>query len=196
MRTDDAESSTLGMILIIVIIIILGIIVLLLAMGFLPINPVHDSLVPAFIKIIGINHSGTRLESQVVIRSFYSEELDNDQLMARLKVNGNDILACITTLQGHNFIPTRHFGVKNIKGSGCKGQFFSPGEIIVIDLKNGYIKPGDTVELKIYEKTNERISLPAPGNLLNREYMEEYEAEYLFNQMKDCWIFSQHKFVA
>lgn len=195
MQCDEAGSSIQGNILMLTIVVIMGSVLLFLVMGLFSLDLFHDSLAPPIIKIIGINHNGAKFESQVVIRSFSPDELDNNLLMARLKVNGDYLLAHIYTLHGYDFIPTRHFGVKNIGGSGCSGQFFSPGETIVIDLKNGYIHPGDIIELRIYQKSDSRNYLP-PGNLLDEDYMEEYEAEYIFSQMKDYRIFSQAWYTA
>lgn len=38
-------------------------------------------------------------------------------------VNNEELLACIYMLQGHEFIPTRHYGVKYIGGQGEEDRF-------------------------------------------------------------------------
>lgn len=196
MQYNKAESSTLGDLLIIAIVVIVIGLFLAILWNLFSLNLYDNALAPPIIKIIGINHGGESLESQVVIRSYSGEELDNDRLMTFIQVNGIELLARINTLQGHDFIPTRHLGVKTIGGSGCRGQFFSPGESIVIDLKNGYIKPHDKVELLIYQRSSDSRMPPFRGSLLDRTYVKEYESEYVFKQMKDYRLFSQHCYTA
>ncbi len=191
MGFDGADSSTHSVILMVMITIIIGALILACFLGFIQL-PFHNCLAPAIIQIVGVNHNGEKLESQVVIRSFSHEEINNSHLMARIKVNDEYLLAFISTLDGNDFIPTNHYGVKTIGGSGCRGQFFAPKETIVIDLKNGFIHPGDNVELRIYRKLIGCHSPLAPGNLLDSEYMEKYEEEFIFSQMKDYRLFSQH----
>ncbi|MDD3574272.1 hypothetical protein [Methanospirillum sp.] len=195
MQCDAAESTTHGTILMTVIVVIACIILLAFLLGFFNFFKNNDSLAPPHIKIIGVNH-GTKYESQVIIRSYSSEELENDLLMAKIFVNDEELLACIYTLNGHNFIPTRHYGVKFIGGSGCRGLYFSPRETIIIDLKNGYIRPGDKVTIFIYQKYDGEIYLPLPGNLLNRKYMERYLNEFVYKDIKGYRLYSEHHFNA
>jgi len=196
-RCDEAESTIHGNILMVVIVIIVALVLLALLLGFLSLIHMNDSLAPSYIKIIGVNH-GTKFESQVTIRSFASEELENSLLKAKIFVNDIELLACINTLNGHNFIPTQHFGVKYMGGSGCRGAYFSPQESIVIDLKNGYIKPGDEVALYIYKKNDGDGDMytPLPTHLLNRKYMERYVREYVFKDMDGYRLYSEHRFKA
>lgn len=196
MRWEKAESQSYGAILMVGIAVILAILVFLLTMGMISFDFFSEAITPDIIRIVGVNHGGSLLESQVVIRSYAQEELDNDMLMARLKVNGKELLACIYSLNGYNFIPTHHFGVKLIKGAGCSGQYFSPYETITIDLKNGHIKPGDMVELFVYRKSS-GDNPPAVGvNILDRESVDEYLAERIFNQKKDYRLYSKHLYTA
>jgi hypothetical protein len=194
MRYDEAESTTHGNILMVVIVVIIAAIILALLLGFLPVQN-NESLAPPYIQIISVNH-GTKYESQIAIRSFAQEELENDKLRAKIFVNDEELLACIYTLHGYNFIPTRHYGVKYIGGSGCKGTYFSPRESIVIDLKNGYIHPGDEVTLYIYQKYDGNVVCPLPGNLLNWKYMERYVQEYVFQDMEGYRLYSEHRYKA
>jgi len=195
MRYDEADSSSHGNILLVAIVIIAGVLLLAFLLGFLNFFPGDDSLAPPIIQIIGVNH-GTKFESQVTIRSFVKEDLENDKLRAKIFVNDEELLACIYSLNGHNFIPTHHYGVKYIGGSGCKGLYFSYKESIVIDLKNGYIKPGDEVVLYIYQKYDGDISCPIPTKLLNRKYMEKYLDEFVFKGMEGYRLYSEHRYKA
>ena len=195
MRCDEAESTTYGTMLMVVIVVIFFFILAAILLGFLTILRFDDSLAPPHVKIISVNH-GTKYESQVAIRSFATEELENDSLRAKIFVNDEELLACIYTLHGHDFIPTRHFGVKYMGGSGCRGAYFSPKESIVIDLKNGYIRPGDEVTLFIYQKYDGDVSYPITGNLLDRIYMERYLMEYIFKDMEGYRLYSEHRYNA
>lgn len=192
---ERADTTTHGTILMVAIVVLLGILLLALFLGFFSPNLFHQSLAPEIIKIVGINHGGNKLESRVTIRSFATEELDNDTLIAIIHVNGEKLIAQILTLHGTDFIPTHHYGVKTIGGSGCRGQFFSPKETIVIDLKNGYIRPRDVVELIIYKKSDDTSAYPV-GNLLDRKYMERYQEEYIFHHIPGYRIYSQHQYTA
>jgi|GEM_PF-467849 len=192
---ERADTTTHGTILMVAIAVLLGILLLALFLGLFSPNHFNQSLAPEIIKIIGINHGGSKLESRVTIRSFAAEELENDTLMAIIRVNGEKLLARILTLHGTDFIPTHHYGVKTIGGSGCRGHLFSPRETIVIDLKNGYIRPGDVVELVIYKKSDDTSAYPV-GNLLDEKYMERYQEEYIFHHIPGYRIYSQHQYTA
>lgn len=181
--------------LMVVIVVIICAFLLVCFLGYFSAFWSEDSLAPPIIKIIGVNH-GTKFESQVTIRSFGSEELENDNLRAKLFVNNTELLACIYTLNGHDFIPTRHYGVKYIGGSGSRNLYFSPKECIVIDLKNGYIRPGDEVTLFIYQKYDGEISYPLPTDLLNRKYMERYLMEFVYKEMEGYRLYSEHRYNA
>ena len=195
MRRENAESTSHGSLLMVVIVVIACIILLAFLLGFFNIFANNDSLAPPHIKIIGINH-GKKYVSQVIIRSYSSEELENDLLRAKIFVNDEELLACINTLNGHNFISTRHFGVQYIGGSGCRDLYFSPRESIIIDLKNGYIRPGDKVTLYIYQKYDGEIFLPLPTNLLDRHYMARYLKEFVYKDMERYRLYSEHQFIA
>ncbi len=93
-------------------------------------------------------------------------------------------------------MPTRHFGVQYIGGSGCRDLYFSPRESIIIDLKNGYIRPGDKVTLYIYQKYDGEIFLPLPTNLLDRHYMARYLKEFVYKDMEGYRLYSEHQFIA
>ena len=193
---DHAFSEVHSQFLMVALIILTFLFIFAYFMGYLNLNLFSNALAPPNIKIISINHGGAKLEGQVTIRSFASEELSNRDLQAVLYINGKKVIACIHTLNGHNFIPTHHFGVKNIGGSGCSGDFFSPGESIVIDLKNGYIRPGDVVELRIYRRSNDSSMLPIQGNLLDRKYVNDYLDENVYGSLKGYRLFSQHRYTA
>jgi hypothetical protein len=195
-KKDYALSEVHGELLMVAVVLVLFLIIFSLIMGYINLNSFTNRLAPPLIKIISINNEGNKLEGQITIRSFANEEINNSDLQAVLYVNDKKILACIHTLHGYDFIPTHHYGVKNIGGSGCREDFFSPGESITIDLKNGYIRPGDVVELRIYRISSDNYMPPFQGSLLDKEYTDEYLSEYVYGSLKGYRLYSQHKYTA
>jgi len=193
---DFALSEIQGTLLMVALLLIAFLIVVAVLMGLINLNFFSDSLAPSIIKITSINNGGSKLEGQVTIRSFAQEEIKNDDLQAVIYVNDKKILACIHTLHGYNFIPTHHIGVKNIGGPGCRGDFFSPGETITIDLKNGYISPGDIVEIRIYRLGSDNYMPPVRGNILDRTYTDAYLSEFVYGPLKGYRLYSQDRFTA
>jgi len=86
---------------------------------------------------------------------------ENDMLSA--KIYKDDLLMnCrITTLNGHNFIPTNHIGVQTIGGTGCSSNLWYPGERTKIDISNGLIRPGDSIRFDVIQKPE--------GNVISRD---------------------------
>jgi hypothetical protein len=58
----------------------------------------------------------------------------------------------ILTLNGHNFIPTHHYGVQTIGGGGSQGTQLVPRSSIRIDFADNTIFPGELVTVLIYQK--------------------------------------------
>lgn len=195
MTREHAVSQVQGVLLMVVITVLLFLLIAAFLMGYFPLAR-HEPLAPPIIKIIAVNHYGAKLEGKITIRSFSSGDLINDDLQAILYANGKKVLANIHTLHGAGFIPTHHYGVKTISGSGCKELYFSPGETIVIDLKNGYIKPGDSLELRIYQKSDDDSMTPLRGDLLDDAYMADYISENVFNSLQGYRLYSQHWYTA
>lgn len=67
----------------VVIVVIVCALLLVNYLGFLSVLRSNDSLAPLQVKIISVNH-GTIYESQVTIRSFPTEEPENDSLRAKI----------------------------------------------------------------------------------------------------------------
>jgi hypothetical protein len=137
-----------------------------------------------------------KLASRVFITNTHSVEYKNRDLMAVFLRNGKELYAEIHTLHGEGFIPTQHFGVSTIGGSGCRGEYFSPGEKIEINLKNGYYAPGDLVELRIYQKSTDTSLTPFIGTPKYIDEMNEWAEENFFSNHPGYRIISQHKVTA
>ncbi|MDV0441237.1 hypothetical protein McpAg1_04170 [Methanocorpusculaceae archaeon Ag1] len=76
---------------------------------------------------------------------------------AEIYVNGVKKNVFISTLQGSDFIPTSHYGVKLLGGTGVRGTEWSSGQWAWIDLKDQMISEGDVVTLEIIRKSDGKV---------------------------------------
>lgn len=199
MERDPAVSSVHGNLLMVIIVVIIAAILLLYVMGMMDGLGGTRTLAPPLIQITAVFHTKQgvmNLASQVAIENKYTVEYPNKDLQAEFLCNGKQLLANIFTLHGPGFIPTHHFGVSTIGGAGCSGDYFSPGEKILIDLKNGYYRPGDTVELRIYQRSDDTSVAPITGLITDDSYMEEWKKKNLYSERKGYRLISQHRFAA
>ena len=154
MISTNWDSHSIAHILLIALVIFIGAILLAYCLGFLLGFFGEHPLAPPLFKVTSIVHtspSGTmNLASRVFIENSVMTEFRNRDLMAEFYRNDKELYAKIYTLHGEGFVPTQHIGVATMGGSGCRGEYFSPGEKIEINLKNGQYHPGDKVELRIY----------------------------------------------
>jgi hypothetical protein len=111
---------------------------------------------PSFLeikKVFCINEAGiNNFDSRVLLFHHGTEKLENDRLTASFFRNGQKLNCRISTLNGHNFIPTVHIGIQTIAGSGCTGTWWEPGEQIMIDFTDGTFHPGDSIRFEVYKK--------------------------------------------
>jgi hypothetical protein len=75
-------------------------------------------------------------------------------------------------------------------------MYFSPGEKIEINLKNGRYRPGDQVELRIYEKSGDSSFTPIMGDITDSGYMQEWIEENFYSKHPGYRIISQHSYRA
>jgi hypothetical protein len=80
----------------------------------------------------------------------------------------------ISTLNGHNFISTRHYGVQTIGGVGTHGQHMVPRAIISINFADNTMYPGELVTVKIYQKGEGRNFFLDTGAFLNRKCRDDW----------------------
>ena len=199
MKRDPAASSVHGVISMVAVVVILAAMVFLLIMGMLSFLDSSDSLAPPLIQITLVDHTKQgkmNLASRVTIQNMDSIEYPNKDLQAEFRCNGKELLADIFTLHGTDFIPTHHFGVSTMGGAGCSGDYFSPGEKILIDLTNGYYHPGDTVELRIYQRSSDSRPSPILGQVSDRDYMDDWFAENYYSPRDGYRLISQHRYKA
>jgi hypothetical protein len=145
-------SETIGTFLLVGITMLLAILVLLL---FHMPSMTWDGRVQPVIQISGIYHQSEispfqmNFDSRIVLVHNGTTSFENRLLKA--KIYKNDVLlpATLTTLNGHDFISTTHYGVQWIGGSGCSGSTWAYGERLVIDLSDGTLHPNDRVRVEI-----------------------------------------------
>jgi len=156
-RSDNA-LTTIQNILLLAIVIIAGALILAYLLGFLTFLW-GTSPFPSPIQIYGVYHThdihpNSRSDSRVVLINNSDIEYPNKDLMANFLRNGQEVHACINTLNGHLFIPTAHNGVQWMGGPGCSDSNFSPHETIVIDFTDDTFRMGDLVTVTIYQRCN------------------------------------------
>ncbi len=159
-RAEDADSQSLATILLIAITLLLALLVLLL----FHLPPLEwSSGIPAIFIITSIHHESDRYphplnyDSRIILRHSGTQQMRNDDLEARIYRNGVQLRINLSTLNGHNFIGTHHDGAQWIGGSGCQGEFWSPGESLIIDLTDGTIRPGDAIRVDVLRRLEERV---------------------------------------
>ena len=200
MRKEAGVSPTIAAFLMVALLIIVFALLWSHLSGMLHLFDYEDHLAPPLIQVTSVFHttpSGSMQDaSRVTIQNTYTVEYKNRDLMAEFYKNHEKLYARIYTLHGEDFIPSHHFGVATIGGSGCRGDYFSPGEMIGIDLTDGYYTPGDLVELRIYQKSTDTSCTSLTGNIGDDEYMQDWLKENYYLDHKGYRIISQHQFRA
>jgi hypothetical protein len=111
---------------------------------------------PSFLeikKVYSSNEAGIlNYDSRVLLYHHGTERLENDRLMASFYRNDQKLNCRISTMNGHNFIPTVHVGIQTMAGSGCTGTWWEPGEQIMIDFSDGTFHPGDNIRFEVNQK--------------------------------------------
>jgi hypothetical protein len=118
---------------------------------------------PAIILIEEIDHHSDlapyrfNYDSRVTLVHTGLHPYENRRLQALFYRDRIPLHAVISTLDGHDFISTRHYGVQWMGGPGCSGGTWTPGETTVIDFSDGTFRPGDSVQVDIIDTVSHRI---------------------------------------
>ncbi len=94
--------------------------------------------------------------SRVFLLNNGSVSYMNDDLKAVFYKNDQPIVT-VETLNGHLLINSHHYGVRYIKGEGCRTRYWNPGEEMEVDLSDGTINPGAKVAVKIIDKKTGKV---------------------------------------
>jgi hypothetical protein len=114
----------------------------------------QDSEVPAIFKITKITH-GTNFESTMVVKNTAAIGYNNQNLYAKTYKNGIPLDCVISTMNGHDFISSHHFGIQYIKG--MSGKTWYSDLAISINYKDKTFKPGDEVTFEVFDNTTNQI---------------------------------------
>lgn len=161
-RSAIATSKVIGTILMVALTILLAVLVLLM----IHLPPLSfDGGPPAIFQIRDVHHRSDRsphplnYDSRIVLIHNGTKSYENGRLKAEFYLNNRLLNARASTLNGHQFISTRHNGIQWIGGSGCSGTTWEPGEQLVIDFTDGTFHQGDHVQVDIIDAiTNMVIS--------------------------------------
>ncbi len=196
MTREPAVSHHIGVFLMVVLAVILVALILSFLLGFFTFGG-DDTIAPPHFKITSVKHGGGKLESFIVIRNAGPGDYPNRDLVARFFRNREPVLTGIFTLNGHEFIKTHHYGVQYIGGEGCKDALFARNEMLKVNLKNGLIRPGDLVELRVYQKGVTDTLLPINGwSITDQAYMNRYLEEKNGGPFPGYGLISQHRYQA
>ena len=162
MQSDHASSHTVATILLVAITIILVALILLLCLRFFPLPEWKITTIPAIFVITNVIHvddytGKLNYDSRLIIIHKGTISYKNSNLKATVYRNGKPLNCVISTMNGHDFISTAHFGVQWMGGAGCSGNTWTPGEMTAIDFTDGTFHPGDSVQLDIIEKSSNQI---------------------------------------
>lgn len=163
MQPDDANSHSVGIILLVAIMIILFGLLLLMCLGFFPLLPEWElTTIPAIFEITNVIHvddytGAMNYDSRLILKHTGTKTYENRNLKALLYRNGQSLNCMISTMNGNDFISTAHFGVQWIGGAGCSGNTWTPGEMTAIDFTDGTFHQGDRVQIDIIEKPSNQI---------------------------------------
>ena len=162
MNSGNASTQSQATILLVAITIILFAILLPILLGFLHLPEFKIRMIPGIFVITNVLHiddeSGAfDYDSRVIVLNTGPATYNNKDLKARIYRNEVPLNCVIETLNGVDFISTAHFGVDKLKGPGCQGLTWLPGELTSINLNDGTLHPGDTVRIDIIDKTTNEI---------------------------------------
>jgi hypothetical protein len=148
-----ASSNFIGILLLIAVVILLAALVLLM----IPWPDWGSEPPPSFIEIENIddrdeNTYSLNYDSRVMLIHRGDHRIENDRLSAVFYRNGKKVNANIATMNGHRFIPTRHYGVERLGGSGSSGTYWDPDERICIDFSDRTFRDGDEVRVDIVDR--------------------------------------------
>jgi hypothetical protein len=103
------------------------------------------------------NNGQLTYASNVTLRNIGTEPLWNSNYSAEVYIDDTKQFVIINTLKADEFIPTHHYGIKNLFGSGPTGYEWEPGNSGILDLEDGTIQPGFTLRIDIIRKEDGEV---------------------------------------
>ena len=165
-QNEEAVSQVNGIILLVVITIIAAMLLLILCLGFQ--MPHGDDEIQNNFKIMNINHydeinGKLDYNSYITLINNGKTSYRNLYLSVKLFVNGKPVDCNLMTLNADAYCHSFHYGVDTIGGLGTEGGMMDslskwyPGQELYIDFSDGTFRPGDTIQIEIYDKTTGKI---------------------------------------
>lgn len=159
-RSEHALSHTHAALLMTAITVILAAILLLMLLSMIPSWSWAEPELPPII-ITGVLHTSGETgqmtyASRVFLVNNGSTVYENDRLRAVFYRDG-ERARTVSTLNGYLLIPTHHYGVRYLKGPGCRTLYWNPGEEIEVDLADKTFVPGVMVTVEIEDKRTEKV---------------------------------------
>ncbi|MDV2482870.1 type IV pilin [Methanoculleus sp. Wushi-C6] len=156
-ESEHALSQTHASLLMVAITIILALLLLLLLLSMIPSWSWTEPPLPPIIITDVLHTSGDTgaltCASRIFLYNNGSTVYENDLLKA--VIYRDDWRVCtVQTLNGHLLIPSHHYGVRYLKGAGCRTPYWNPGEEIEVDLTDGTLVLGAKVTVEIFDKRN------------------------------------------
>ena len=133
--------------------------VLILLLCHIPNFALPDTEAPAIFKITNIRHTNENgilnYDSYMVVINSGEITYNTQNLYAKTYRNGILLDSVITTMNGHDFISSHHFGIQYIVG--MTGQKWNSQQRIGIDFKDRTFHPDDVVIFEVYDITTDQI---------------------------------------
>lgn len=158
---DRALSHTHATLLMVVITVVLAAILLLMLLSMIPSWSWAEPAELPPIIITEIVHTSTETgkltyASRVFLLNNGSTVYKNDDLKAIFYRDGQRVRT-VQTLNGHLLIPSQHYGVRYLKGQGCRSPYWNPGEVMEVDLRDQTLIPGAKVTVEIVDKQTDEV---------------------------------------
>lgn len=167
---DDGVSPVIATLLLIALTLILCVILAACLMNYcytsLGPSPSEPPEILAIESVKHYNNDGKlTFASNVTLRNIGTEPLWNSDYSAEVYIDDTKQFVIINTLKADEFIPTHHYGIKNLFGSGPTGYEWEPGNSGVLDLLNGMVQPGFTLRIDIIDNNT---SSPSYSQVISR----------------------------
>jgi len=169
-KGDDGVSPVIAILLLIALTLILCAIFFASLMNYCYISSgPFSSDPPEILAIESVKHYNNNgkltFASNVTLRNIGTNKLWNSDYRAEIFINDKKQFIVINTLKADEFIPTQHYGIKNLFGSGPTGYEWEPGNSGVLDLEDRTLHPGDLLQIDIID-TN--ASSPSFSKVISR----------------------------
>ncbi|MCK9579527.1 MAG: hypothetical protein M0Q92_03630 [Methanoregula sp.] len=157
--TSSASSHATGIILMVVVTVIIAGLILAQFIQ-VPARLYYDE-VPTVFEITALYHAELdgklNYKSYMVVKNSGKIAYDNRKLYAKTYRNGKLLPCIIRTMNGHDYVPSHHFGIQKMGGFGTEDFFWVPTATLYIDYSDGTFHPGDIIMFEVYDRTTNQI---------------------------------------